>query len=151
MARNNIDNAIDEVLWTDRKRIWCGLPWTFTTYTLTGNELIVKSGILSQKFDNTQLYRIVDTTLTRSLVQRIFGLSTITIDSMDRSTGGIVVLKNIRDGFQTQKTLQQAINVARSHNSVRTSELYGDGRGLHMGDGIMPGDFDGDGIPDDIE
>ena len=78
-ARPRQEHAL---LWSGKKRLWFGAPWTFTTYYIYDNELVVKSGILNQRFDSTKMFRILDITITRSLLQRIFGLSTLLIDSM---------------------------------------------------------------------
>ena len=96
MAKNIADG---DIIWTQRKRNWCRTPFTFTTYTLTADELATQSGLLHQSFDTVKLFRIVDITISRTLLQRIFGLSTILIDAMDQSTGGKIVLKNIIAGF----------------------------------------------------
>ena len=65
-------------IWGDRKRIlFFALPLTFTTYNLYDDELVVKRGILRQSFEKVKCFRIVDTTVTRSFMQRIFGLSDI--------------------------------------------------------------------------
>ena len=85
MAKNIADG---DIIWTQRKRNWCRTPFTFTTYTLTADELATQSGLLHQSFDTVKLFRIVDITISRTLLQRIFGLSTILIDAMDQSTGG---------------------------------------------------------------
>ena len=103
MAKNIADG---DIIWTQRKRNWCRTPFTFTTYTLTADELATQSGLLHQSFDTVKLFRIVDITISRTLLQRIFGLSTILIDAMDQSTGGKIVLKNIIDGFAVRKELQ---------------------------------------------
>ena len=90
--------------------------------------------------------RIVDITISRTLLQRIFGLSTILIDAMDQSTGGKIVLKNIVDGFAVRKELQHAVDAARNVNRVSTREFMGTGDGYYGGpDGP---DLDGD-RPDD--
>lgn len=100
MAKNIADG---DIIWTQRKRNWCRTPFTFTTYTLTADELATQSGLLHQSFDTVKLFRIVDITISRTLLQRIFGLSTILIDAMDQSTGGKIVLKNIIDGFAVRR------------------------------------------------
>ena len=116
--------ADGDIIWTQRKRNWCRTPFTFTVYTLTSDELVVQSGLLSQTFDTTKLFRIVDFTITRSLLQRVFGLSTIVVEARDQSSGGRIVLKN----------------------RVGTREFMGAGDGYDAGP--VDGDFDGDGIPD---
>ena len=60
------------LLWKERKRIWCGLPLTFTVYSYDNERFYVKSGFLNQRQDEVRLYRIQDLTVTRSLSQRIF-------------------------------------------------------------------------------
>lgn len=143
MAKNIADG---DIIWTQRKRNWCRTPFTFTTYTLTADELATQSGLLHQSFDTVKLFRIVDITISRTLLQRIFGLSTILIDAMDQSTGGKIVLKNIIDSFAVRKELQHAVDAARNVNRVSTREFMGTGDGYYGGpDGS---DLDGDGYPD---
>lgn len=63
----------EDLLWTDRKRNWLGLPWSFTVYGLTENRLFIKTGMLSIHEDEVRLYRILDVSLRRSFWQRITG------------------------------------------------------------------------------
>lgn len=56
----------------ERKRIWCGLPWTFTIYSFDTERFYIKSGFLNQRQDEVRLYRILDLSVTRTLGQRIF-------------------------------------------------------------------------------
>ena len=56
-----------DIIWTDRKRIIFGLPWTFTKYILTKEKLLVETGILNKDQEEIRLYRIMDMTLRRSL------------------------------------------------------------------------------------
>lgn len=37
----------DDLVWSDRKRNWLGLPWTFTVYGLTEDRLFIKTGSLT--------------------------------------------------------------------------------------------------------
>ena len=69
--------ASGNVLWQQRKRNWCRTPFTFTVYTLTDRELSVKTGILNESFNLIKLFRIVDISVERTFLQRIFGMSTI--------------------------------------------------------------------------
>lgn len=86
--------ASGNVLWRQRKRNWCRTPFTFTVYTLTDKELSVKTGILNENFNLIKLFRIVDISVERTFLQRIFGMSTIVLDTRDQSSGnGVVALK----------------------------------------------------------
>ena len=73
--------ASGNVLWQQRKRNWCRTPFTFTVYTLTDRELSVKTGILNESFNLIKLFRIVDISVERTFLQRIFGMSTIVLDT----------------------------------------------------------------------
>ena len=75
-----------DIIWTDRKRIIFGLPWTFTKYILTKEKLLVETGILNKDQEEIRLYRIMDMTLRRSLWQRLFGLGTIHCCTADKSS-----------------------------------------------------------------
>ncbi|MBT1180647.1 PH domain-containing protein [Bifidobacterium sp. CP2] len=135
--------ADGDVIWTQRKRNWCRTPFTFTVYTLTADELGVKTGVLRQTFDTTKLFRIIDITIERSLLQRLFGLSTIVIDARDQSSGGRIVLKNVIHGFDVRRILQHAVDDARNVNRVSTREFM-DSDGDGYADGYADGGY-GDG------
>ena len=34
----------ESMIWYDRKRLWCGLPWTFTKYGMDEGRLFVETG-----------------------------------------------------------------------------------------------------------
>ena len=85
--------ASGNVLWQQRKRNWCRTPFTFTVYTLTDRELSVKTGILNESFNLIKLFRIVDISVERTFLQRIFGMSTIVLDTRDQSSGNGVVTR----------------------------------------------------------
>lgn len=114
--------ADGEILWSQRKRNWCRTPFTFTTYTLTSEELAVKTGVLRETYDVTKLFRVVDLTVTRTLLQRLFGLSTIIMETRDQSSGGRLVLKNILHGFEVRRIIQHAVDEARNVNRVTARE-----------------------------
>ena len=84
--------ASGNVLWKQRKRNWCRTPFTFTVYTLTDKEMSIKTGILNEKFNLIKLFRIVDISVERSFLQRLFGMSTLVLDTRDQSSGNGVVL-----------------------------------------------------------
>ena len=59
----------EPILWKDRKRI-LGLPISFTRYELTATRLTIRKGLFSTTTDETRLYRVLDTSLTRTLGQK---------------------------------------------------------------------------------
>lgn len=112
-------------VWTDRKRIIFGLPWTFTKYTLTDTCLFIKRGIFSISEEEIRLYRILDITLKRSLWERLFGLGTIHLCTADKSTPEMDIL-HIKNPKETRTLLSDMIDKERSQRYVGVREYMGD-------------------------
>lgn len=112
------------VLWRERKKLWCGLPWTFTIYSVSKDKITIEYGFLSKKEDDIRLYRITDITLVRSFIQRIFGLGSIICCSSDRTSGNFVI-KNIYNTKEIKDMLSDLIEKARKENRVFSREDLG--------------------------
>lgn len=111
-----------ETLWSDKKRwLLFGLPFTFTRYTCTTEKFLSESGILSTREEEVRLYRIVDLTLERSFLQRIFGLGTIICDTVDKSTPKIYI-QNIRDAKRVKELISEAVEAERMRKRVTSRE-----------------------------
>lgn len=113
------------VVWQDRKRIIFGLPWTFTKYVLTKEKLLIQTGILNTKEEEVRLYRIMDVTLRRSLVQRLFGLGTIHCCSADKSTPEFDI-KWIPDSAAVKEKLSDLVEAERMAKRVSGREFMTD-------------------------
>ena len=111
-----------EVVWKDRKRVWCGLPWTFTKYELGREKLVIKTGFFTQNQDEVRLYRILDLSLKRSLTQRMFGLGTIQCHSVDKTMKNFEI-KNIKNSENVKNQLSDLIEEARRSNRVSSREF----------------------------
>ena len=101
-------------LWYDRRRIWCGYPCTFTIYSFDNDRFFLDTGFLNKKSEEVRLYRISDLTVTRSLLQRMFGLGTILIKSSDQSLSDFSI-KNIKDSLAVKEQLSQLVEQSRSN------------------------------------
>ena len=127
---------MEKELWSDRKRVlFFGLPLSFTTYRLTSNRLFINSGFLTQTQDEVRLYRITDVSLSRTLMQRIFGLSTIHCNSSDKTLGNFDII-NVKDGENVKELLSQSVEEERMARRVYTRE--------NMVDTVDDGDQDQD-------
>ncbi len=130
----------DNIIIKERKRwLFLGLPFTFTTYTLTDKMLIIKTGFLNTTEDEIKLYRIVDMTVRRSLWQRIVGLGSLQVNSKDQSSGNFEI-KNIKHVKEFRAYLTEYLERDRSTRGMRGAEMIDS----------MP-DADADGIPDHME
>lgn len=135
-----------KVMWEQRRLNWCGTPFSFTYYWLFEDELIIKTGVLSQEENRIDLRRIVDVSVKRTLLQRMFGLSTLVISTTDWSSQGVtpnpvgmgisngfgmtapkeVWLENIKDGGRLSDYITTLVNRARTLGNVRMGELSTD-------------------------
>lgn len=114
-----------EYLWKDRKRTLFGLPLSFTKYMLTEDRLFIEQGFLNKKEDEVRLYRIMDLSLNRSFIQRIFGVGTIHCCSGDKTMGDfdITSVKNPKD---IKEQLSQLVESQRDAKRVTNREYMSD-------------------------
>ena len=112
-------------IWHDRKRIFFGLPWTFTTYSLTEKSLFIKSGIFNVKEEEIRLYRILDVTLKRSFWERLFGLGTLHLCTADKSTPEFDIA-HIPASREVRTLLSDKVEEARSERYVGLREYMGE-------------------------
>lgn len=112
-----------DILWSDRKRLTLfGLPWTFTKYTCTNEKFIVESGVFSIREEEIRLYRILDLTLERSFLQRIFGLGTIHCDTVDKSMPRLMI-RNVKNSKKVKELISDAVEEERLKKRVSSREL----------------------------
>ena len=111
-----------EIIWKDRKRIFFGLPWTFTKYSLSEDRLFISTGFFSVKEDEVRLYRIMDVSLERKLWQRMCGLGTIKCCSADKTMGDFEI-KNIKKSRDVKEMLSNMVEDERTKKKVSSREF----------------------------
>lgn len=110
-------------LWQGRKRLlFFGLPWTFTKYTLLEDKFLVDSGLLTSTQDEIRLYRIMDITLSRTFLQKIFGLGTISCDTVDKSSPKLIIA-NVKKPGEVKELLSEAVEKERVQKRVSSREF----------------------------
>ena len=127
-----------ELVWKDRKRTFLGLPLSFTVYSLDGERLFIKTGVLNVNEDEVRLYRIKDISLRRSFGQRLLGLGTIHCCSSDATLKEFDI-RNIKKPREVRELLSQMIEAERQKKRVRSLESLDNRDGDDDDD-----DFDGD-------
>lgn len=108
--------------WNDRKRHF-GLPISFTSYALSDDRIFIKSGMLNERQEEILLYRIKDITMTRSLIQRMFGVGSVTLNTNDASTPTII-LRNIKDTESVKELVHQCVETAKNKRGMAVTEIY---------------------------
>ena len=116
----------ESMIWYDRKRLWCGLPWTFTKYGMDEGRLFVETGFLNTKEEEVRLYRILNISLSKNIIQRIFGLGTIHIDSTDLDLKCLKIT-NIKDSDHVKEMLSEKVEEERMRNRVSAREFTNHG------------------------
>lgn len=116
----------NNVLWRARKRLtFFGLPWTFTVYRLTKDRLFIKQGFFTTREDEVRLYRILDISLKRTLIQKIFGLGTIQCHSSDKTMGHFDII-NVKRSYDVKTLLSDLIEQERMEKRVSNREFISD-------------------------
>ena len=97
----------------ERKRwVFFGLPFTFTIYTVKEEVLTVDTGFMSKEENDCYMYKVQDVKLTTTLLERIFGLGTITCYTGD-VTNAELKLIHIRKSKEVKNYLLKASEAAR--------------------------------------
>ena len=97
--------------------------WTFVEtksvrHELTTERIRMTSGIFNQKLDDVELYRVKDTSMERPFWYRMFGLSTLVIETSDRSQPRIEI-KAVHNGDELRETLRKQVEFWRDKKRVR--------------------------------
>lgn len=111
--------------WSEKKRwAFLGIPLTFTTYSLTEDKIIVDSGLLIAKQEEVLLYRVLDISVTRGILQRLSGLGTIVIVSSDKTTPTLKI-KNIPRVQKVKDQICELVEQAKERKQVYSREILG--------------------------
>ena len=95
-----------------------------TTYELTNDRLIIRSGIFSKSIDEIELYRVKDIRMVYSMIGGWAGIGTLIITSSDPTTsGGALVIPDVMDAQQRRETIRSLVDKARQRRGVRELDM----------------------------
>ena len=83
-----------------------------TIYELTDQIYKEKTGILSQKIEEVELYRVRDYTIEKPFLMRIFGLGNLTLITSDK-TNPRVYMRAIKDVESVKDTFRKHVEETR--------------------------------------
>ncbi|MCR5122218.1 MAG: PH domain-containing protein [Ruminococcus sp.] len=113
-----------EYIWTDKKRTFLGLPWSFTRYYITENKIVIRKGCLSVVEEEIDLYKITDKKLVFPFGERLVGCATISMYSRGDADNPDITFKCIKNPREVMKILDQQINIARDKYDIRGRDMY---------------------------
>lgn len=105
--------------------VWVWLQTRAESFTLTTERLRLKKGVLNQVFDEVELYRVKDVTLTRSMVQRMFGLGTVIMKTSDQGQE-TVCIDSVRNSEELREQLRKQVEIIRDRKRVREVDFQDD-------------------------
>ena len=105
--RNDMQMDFDEdAQYTERKRIlFFGLPWTFTKYNIKPSVITVDAGLFKIEENDCYMYKVQDVKLTATLLERMFGLGTVTTPELR--------LTHIKHSREVKNYILKASEIAR--------------------------------------
>ena len=118
--KNNdgVDSVDFQIKWEGKpaglwQRFLTVIKLNFTTYQITKDELIIKTGFFKQKVNTVELYLLKDPDMTVSLYQRLLKIGTVSVIIDSHSTnsraGEKILLSNIKDCDKVRKLLRDSI------------------------------------------
>jgi uncharacterized membrane protein YdbT with pleckstrin-like domain len=91
-----------------RVSAWPWLRWQTTRYVVTTHRLIVRAGVLSRSGRDIPLSRVNDVSFRRSLVDRLLGAGTLTVESGGEL--GQLVLADVPGVEHVQRTVARCVD-----------------------------------------
>ena len=88
-------------------------------YTLTDQRLLEQSGIFVKHLETLDLYRVMDLSVSGTLLQTIFGRGRITLHSTDASTPTLL-MSAVPDPADVSHLIRDAVEACRTAKGVRT-------------------------------
>jgi uncharacterized membrane protein YdbT with pleckstrin-like domain len=108
--------------------LWIAWIWISTkaeSFTLTTERLRIKKGVFNQTFDEVELYRVKDITLTRSMLQRMLSLGSVVMQTSDRGQENINI-SSVRHSEELREHLRKQVELVRDHKRVREVDFQED-------------------------
>ena len=115
-----------------KRSMFLGLPWTFTTYTVTDEFISIDSGLLNKVENDCYMYKVIDVRLETTLMERILGIGTIhcftgDVTDPDLKLQHIKNAKEIKDfnpeTIRTGKTKRKTLNMQHLDGNPEVSRM----------------------------
>jgi uncharacterized membrane protein YdbT with pleckstrin-like domain len=102
--------------------IWRYLVVRTQVFELTSERLRLTRGVINQKIDEIELYRVKDSQMVRSWWMRLTGLASIVMETSDRTLPNLVI-PAIHGGEQVRELLRKHVEIQRDRKRVREMDF----------------------------
>lgn len=102
--------------------LWKFLEVKLTRFELTSERLRITRGVINQHIDEIELYRIKDSQMTRAWWMRLTGLSSIDLQTSDRSMPTLTI-PAIFNGTEMREELRKQVEIMRDRKRVREMDF----------------------------
>lgn len=120
-------SVLDIVLIFITMGLWIFIPiikiigLTGKQYRVTTERIIIKEGIVSTSENEIEYYRIKNLSVTQSMMQKIFNIGNISIQSAGLQNANLE-MTGIPNAYALREEMRTAVNNTRKDNNVRISE-----------------------------
>jgi uncharacterized membrane protein YdbT with pleckstrin-like domain len=97
-----------------RGGVWPLLVWRCTHYVLTDERILLQDGVIARERRDLPLARVNDHAMSQSLLDRLFGCGTLTVDSIGDQ---VAVLASVPQVQRVQTTLYELIEADRDRHA----------------------------------
>ncbi|MBL8874379.1 MAG: PH domain-containing protein [Phycisphaerae bacterium] len=112
--------------------LWKFIELRNTSFSLSTQRIKIETGVLSKQYDQVELYRVKDTILNRTLIQRMLGLGTIKMITSDPSQPELT-LPSIPDADRVRELVRQNVERMRRLRGVRELDVADENTGMALG------------------
>ena len=102
--------------------IWKYLVVKTQVFELTSERLRITRGVINQKVDEIELYRVKDSQMIRAWWMRLTGLASIELETSDRSMPNLVI-PAIGGGLEMREILRKQVEIQRDKKRVREMDF----------------------------
>jgi uncharacterized membrane protein YdbT with pleckstrin-like domain len=102
--------------------LWRYLLVRTRVFELTSERLRVTSGVINQKIDEIELYRVKDSQMVRPWWMRLTGLASIVLETSDRTMPHLTI-PAIQGGVELRELLRKNVELQRDRKRVRETDF----------------------------
>lgn len=102
--------------------LWRYLAVRTQVFELTSERLHITRGVINQKIDEIELYRVKDSVMVRPWWMRLTGLASIVLETSDRTMPSLII-PAIYGGVELREVLRTNVELQRDRKRVRETDF----------------------------